>query len=426
MAQIDGTALQLLWPSRPGWNAFAALPLGIAFGVAAAAFARVFLRTRAHAWKLDRAFNAAIGIGAAWLGAALFIDDGPLKRASLWLALALSALCTAGAIVTWLRGRTSARFYAVGCGAMFVAVALAAAAHLALLPLGVGESVEILKGSIVLDALMFATAMADSARETRPHRDAAVRRALDAVAEQELASDRLHAARTARVEAQLLAEQQDQALASVSHGVRAPLAGLRTGIAGLALERRVSAETAARFAGGVDYLERLARSYSGTAGPGARGRFRTGALMAEVESLFRDEALAKGLVLRCRTCSLEARGDATATLRILANLVANAVKYTRAGKVLIGCRRRVKDALGIVVADTGPGMSQAELDVALEPYGRGAAGRRTEGAGLGLAITARLAADSGYRFTARAEAGRGSLFEIVVPLASPVDPEPAN
>jgi signal transduction histidine kinase len=131
-------------------------------------------------------------------------------------------------------------------------------------------------------------------------------------------------------------------------------------------------------------------------------------------------------VVRCRTCSLEARGDATATLRILANLVANAVKYTRAGKVLIGCRRRGKDALGIVVADTGPGMSQAELDVALEPYGRGAAGRRTEGAGLGLAITARLAADSGYRFTARAEAGRGSLFEIVVPLASPVDPEPAN
>jgi len=418
VAQIDGTALQFVWPSRPGWNAFAALPLGVAFGVAAAASARVFLRTRGYALHLDRALRAAIGIGVGWLVAAAFIDSGALERTGLWLAIALSALCLVGATATWLRGRRSVRFYAVGAGAMFVAIMVAAAAHLASLPLSVGEGLEVLKGGIVFDALMFAAAMADSARETRAQRDAAVQRALAAVAEQELASDRLHAAHKARVEAQLLAKQQDQVLADTTRGVQAPIAALRTAIAGLSRERRVSAETAARFARGVDYLERLARSYAGIAAPSNGGSFRLDALIGEIESLFRDAALAKGLALRCRTCSLEACGDTTSTLRILCNLVENAIKYTRTGKVLVGCRRRGKDALGILVADTGPGMSSAELDVALEPYRRGAAGRRTEGAGLGLAITARLAADLGYGFTARAEPGRGSVFELVVPLAS--------
>jgi signal transduction histidine kinase len=419
VAQTDGTALQLLWPDLPRWNAFAALPLGAAFGIAAAAFARAFLRTRGHASVLDRALLGAIGIGIAWVAAAAFVDAAWLKRSSIVLAIALCALCLIGAVVTWRRGRRSVRFYIVGAAAMLVAILLVAGAHLTVLPFGIHESLRVLKAGVVFDALMFATAMADSTREIRAQRDAAVERALAAVAEQELASERLHAARKAQIEARLLADEHGRALASTSRSVREPIAALRVAIEALTRKERVDAAAAARLDQGVDYLERLARRYSGAAalGSAARGTFRISTLLAALDSLFHDAAQAKGLALRCPTSSLEARGDATATLRILSNLVENAIKYTPAGKVLVGCRRRGKDALGILVADTGPGMSDAELAAALEPYRRGAVGADIEGAGLGLAIAARLAADQGYELRARAEPGRGSVFELVVPRA---------
>jgi signal transduction histidine kinase len=420
IAQMDGTASRFLWPDLPRWNAFAALPLGVAFGVAAAVFARAFLRTRGHAVVLDRALLGAIGVGIAWVGAAVFVEPAWLKRSSIVLALALSSLCLIGAIVTWRRGRRSVRFYAVGAAAMLVAILLAAAAHLAMLPFGVDESLQVLKAGVVFDALMFATAMADSTREIRAQRDAAVERALAAVAEQELASERLHVARKAKIEARLLADMHDRALASASRSVQEPIAALRVAIEELARGQRIDTGAAARLDQGVEYLERLARRYSGRAARGstAHGTFRIGALLAALDSLFHDAAHAKGLALRCRSSSLEARGDATATLRILSNLVENAIKYTPAGKVLVGCRRRGNDALSILVADTGPGMSDAELAAALEPYRRGAVGAEIEGTGLGLAIAARLAANHGYELSARAQPGRGSVFELVLPRAA--------
>jgi signal transduction histidine kinase len=421
IAQTDGTALQFLWPDLPRWNSFAALPLGVAFGVAAAVFARAFLRTRGHAVVLDRVLLGAIGIGIAWVGAAAFVDAAWLKRSSIVLAIGLSALCLIGAIVTWQRGRRSVRFYIVGSTAMLVAILLAAAAHLTVLPFSPHEGLQVLKGGVVFDALMFATAMADSTREIRAQRDAAVERALAAVAEQEHASQRLHAARKAEIEARLLADEHGRALASASRSVQEPIAALRAAIEGLAHKQRIDAEAAARLDQGVDYLERLARRYSGRAARGSteHGTFQIGALLAALDSLFHDAAQAKGLALRCHPSSLEARGDATATLRILSNLVENAIKYTPAGKVLVGCRRRGKDSLSILVADTGPGMSDADLAAALEPYWRGAGGAEVAGTGLGLAIAARLSASQGYELRARTQPGRGSVFELVVRRARP-------
>ena len=64
--------------------------------------------------------------------------------------------------------------------------------------------------------------------------------------------------------------------------------------------------------------------------------------------------------------------DPLALLRIVSNLVANAVRYTSEGRVLVGCRRNGK-RLRFVVADTGPGFPAADLEALQQPYRQAAA-----------------------------------------------------
>ena len=104
--------------------------------------------------------------------------------------------------------------------------------------------------------------------------------------------------------------------------------------------------------------------------------------------------------------------------RIVRNLVSNAVRYTDHGRILVGCRRRGA-AISLQVWDTGVGIAAAEQDrVFQEYYQLGNPERdRTKGLGLGLAIVRRLTDLIGCALTLRSTPGRGSCFEITVPLA---------
>ncbi len=105
--------------------------------------------------------------------------------------------------------------------------------------------------------------------------------------------------------------------------------------------------------------------------------------------------------------------------RVLQNFLSNAVRYTRSGRVLIGCRR-AGTALRIEVWDTGPGIAPALQQAVFEEFRRldteAAGGER--GLGLGLAIAERLARLLGHPLGLRSWPGRGSVFTITVPLGS--------
>ena len=80
--------------------------------------------------------------------------------------------------------------------------------------------------------------------------------------------------------------------------------------------------------------------------------------------------------------------------RILKQLLDNAMKFTPAGKVLLGARRHGK-ALRLIVADTGVGIPADQQEFVFEPYNQLDPGREAGGLGLGLAIARRLAALAG-------------------------------
>jgi signal transduction histidine kinase len=131
---------------------------------------------------------------------------------------------------------------------------------------------------------------------------------------------------------------------------------------------------------------------------------------------FGADAEAKGLRLRVVPSSAWVESDPTMLSRILQNVIANAIRYTDRGTVLLGCRRR-GDAVSIEVYDTGAGMTPEALDHVFEEFYQVANPQRDRrlGLGLGLAIVRRLCAVLGHEMDLSSREGHGTVFRIRVP-----------
>lgn len=111
--------------------------------------------------------------------------------------------------------------------------------------------------------------------------------------------------------------------------------------------------------------------------------------------------------------------DPTLLRRILQNFLANAFRYAKGGKVVLGCRRQ-GEMMRIEVWDTGPGIAEDKRQVIFEEFHRleDADDGGTPGLGLGLAIVDRIARMLGHKVGLRSWPGRGSVFSVIVPLAA--------
>jgi two-component system, sensor histidine kinase len=142
-----------------------------------------------------------------------------------------------------------------------------------------------------------------------------------------------------------------------------------------------------------------------------RQSFPMGTLLERICRDHQAEAAAKGLSLVWAKSTTVVDCDPILLERILRNLVANAVRYTDHGRVLVGCRRRGA-TISIQVLDTGPGIPPDQIDrVFQEYYQLGNPERdRTKGLGLGLAIVRRLVDLLGCEMTLRSRVGHGSCL----------------
>ncbi|MBL8834609.1 MAG: histidine kinase [Alphaproteobacteria bacterium] len=113
------------------------------------------------------------------------------------------------------------------------------------------------------------------------------------------------------------------------------------------------------------------------------------------------------------------RGDERAIRQILLNLVSNAVKFTPAdGRVVVFGESR-RGAVVFGVADTGVGMSEDEVAIALTPFGQvsGALNRRHQGTGLGLPLARSIAELHGGTLDVASAPGRGTTVTVRLPVA---------
>jgi Na+/proline symporter/CheY-like chemotaxis protein len=150
-------------------------------------------------------------------------------------------------------------------------------------------------------------------------------------------------------------------------------------------------------------------------------RFRIGDLMRSLEIEFAPIARAKGLQLTFVPCSLPVESDRSLLRRLLQNFVSNAVKYTPRGRVLVGCRRHGQ-SLRICVYDTGVGIPVQKRGEIFKEFHRLEQGARiARGLGLGLSIVERLARVLNHGIAIDANAGGGSVFSVMLPIAKAIN-----
>jgi len=114
-------------------------------------------------------------------------------------------------------------------------------------------------------------------------------------------------------------------------------------------------------------------------------------------------------------CELTIESDPRVLEQILRNLLPNASKYTRHGKVLLGCRR-AGTLLRIELCGPGIGVPGNEQKAIFDEYCQLENPARERERGLGLAIARRTAAMLGHRITLHSEVGKGSIFAVEVAL----------
>ena len=223
-------------------------------------------------------------------------------------------------------------------------------------------------------------------------------------------------------------------LAAASHDLRQPMHALALTVGELretarapelaALARRIDRSVAAL----EDLLDALLDISKLDAGAVAAEKqpFLLQSVLERLADELGPAAEEKGLRFRVVRTSLWTESDPTLLGRILLNLVVNAVRYTREGGVVVGCRRHGGDA-EIVVADSGIGIAAADqVRIFEEFYQAGSPQRdRAMGLGLGLAIVDRAARLLGHAITVKSQVGRGSVFGVRVPIVPPRPGEPA-
>lgn len=239
------------------------------------------------------------------------------------------------------------------------------------------------------------------------------------------------AIRKAMEAAKLEAEQANIAksrfLAAASHDLRQPLQTLA--LLQALLVRAVESEKAKKL---VARLEDTINAMSGMLNTLLDiNQIEAGVVRADPVSFplnellerLRDEfayhAQAQRLSLRVVPSSLHVRSDPRLLEQMIRNLLSNALKYTKRGKILLGCRRR-HGVVSVEIWDTGVGIPNDELKAIFEEYHQldNAARERSRGLGLGLSIVHRLAKLLDHHIQVRSRLSKGSMFaiEIVVPV----------
>lgn len=240
-------------------------------------------------------------------------------------------------------------------------------------------------------------------------------------------------ARAGRAQLERVMQSRSRLMRGFSHDVKNPLGAadgyaalLADGIFGsLGAEQRRSIDRIRRSIGValalIDDLHELARAETGHLAL-AIGLVDLGALVHAIGDEYEAAASAHGLslVVEAAADSTMIETDGARVRQIIGNLLSNAIKYTNAGSVTLRVRHASPDTadaagrVAIAVIDTGPGIPREKQHGVFEEFSRlGVVDK--PGAGLGLAISQRLAHALGGEITLESEVGRGSTFALHLP-----------
>ena len=214
-------------------------------------------------------------------------------------------------------------------------------------------------------------------------------------------------------------------MAGASHDLRQPIQALRLflGILEETLDKPAHIQITQNATRALEASERLLSSLldasrldAGTVTP-AIGPVPLTAVLDPIATQIGPLATEKGLRFLYHPLDMTVVTDPSLLERMVRNLLANALRYTTRGGLMLGCRRRA-NTVRIEVWDTGAGIPPAALTAIWDEFYQ--VGTRTtgeKGLGLGLSIVQRLGTLLHHPTGVTSREGRGSVFFITVPLA---------
>jgi len=233
-----------------------------------------------------------------------------------------------------------------------------------------------------------------------------------------------------RLEHSIAREREGEArrrdlVTAVSHDLRTPLASLRAMVEAIddgvvddrdtlrryAGEMRRSVETLAQL---VDDLFELVQLDAGAIEAETK-RARLAEVVQSALAACEPQASEKGLLVEAR---VDGAGDYLTSprlVRVLQNLLQNAIRHTPADGTVRMEARRCEEGVELIVEDTGEGIDPAALERVFEPFWRGDAARSGPGSGLGLALAKRIVEALGGQIRVQSEPAGGARFAVLLP-----------
>jgi PAS domain S-box-containing protein len=236
-----------------------------------------------------------------------------------------------------------------------------------------------------------------------------------------------------RADAEDAVDAQTRLIATVSHELRNPLHALR-GLAELLEAEPLpvrGSEIASSLVRQIDGLARVTEDLLDAARLDA-GKVELHPSPTQLSKLLDDVVGLGRAVIGERPIAIEsriARGvpdwvmiDGARLRQVLGNLVGNAIKFTEQGSVQVIVRSGEPGETTFSVLDTGVGIPLGEQQTVLEPFAVASTAGAGRGAGLGLSIVQRLATAMGGRIALMSTIGRGTRFDVTLPLPAAVAP----
>lgn len=214
------------------------------------------------------------------------------------------------------------------------------------------------------------------------------------------------------------ASQHRSRLATVSHDLKQPVMALRHAVD--QMQRAGQSDDAGKLSRAIDYIASLSHAYVGdettdvdsgdsegeSSAPNEveveTVQTRTFAQM--LEQMFRGQSEGQGVHLRVICPNTSVSVEPLPTMRILTNLVSNALSHAQAKRIVIGFRPQGSTVV-FQVHDDGVGMDKVALEAALEP---GVKGLDSDGQGLGLGIVSELCRSAEADFRLVSHPGKGT------------------
>jgi signal transduction histidine kinase len=215
-------------------------------------------------------------------------------------------------------------------------------------------------------------------------------------------------------------------ITAVSHDLRTPLANLRAMTEAIdegVVDDRVTLgryvvemrRSVGQLSAMVDDLFELVQ-VDAIAIEAETERARLDQVVASALATVEQAAERKGVRVAAEIGDVEDTTCSPHLIRVLQNLLVNAVRHTPADGTVRVAACREPDLVRLVVEDTGPGIADADLPHVFDPFFRGDAARSGDGSGLGLTLADRIVRAMGGTIEVENLARAGARFDVVVPL----------